>query len=155
MSIRDYPDRPWVGVGVVVWSGDAVLLVRRANTPRKGQWSIPGGMQEVGETAHQAGIREVFEETGLEIEIDGLIDVVDLILPDDAGRVRTHYTLIDFHGHCVQDGAKPCPGDDADAALWVSISVLDEYALWPQTRRVIDASRAIRNGGAGSVQHNK
>ncbi len=145
MKDRDYPERPWIGVGVVVWSGDSVLLVRRAHAPRKGQWSIPGGMQEVGETTKQAGIREVFEETGIEIAIDGLVDVIDLILPDDGGRVRTHYTLIDFHGHSVQDGATPSPGDDADAALWVGYSALNAYALWPETRRVIDASRELRN----------
>lgn len=143
MKDREYPDRPWVGVGVVVWSEDAVLLVRRAHAPRKGQWSIPGGMQKVGETAKQAGIREVFEETGIEIAIDGLVDVIDLILPDDAGRVQMHYTLIDFHGHCVRAGVTPSPGDDADAALWVKISALDAYALWPETRRVIDASRGL------------
>ncbi len=145
MKDRDYPERPWVGVGVVVWSGDAVLLVRRAQAPRKGQWSIPGGMQEVGETAKQTGIREVFEETGIEIAIDGLVAVVDLILPDAAGRVQTHYTLIDFHGHSVREEATPSPGDDADAAHWVRIDALDKYKLWPETRRVIDASWGLRN----------
>lgn len=144
MNAREYPDRPWVGVGVVVWSGDQVLLVRRAHPPRKGHWSIPGGMQEVGETAQQAGIREVFEETGIEIRIDGLVDVIDLILPDEAGRVRTHYTLIDYHGVSLRDGAAPAPGDDADAARWVHADVLKEYALWPRTLQVIEAARQIR-----------
>ncbi len=113
-------------------------------------------MQEVGETAHQAGIREVFEETGLKIEIAGLIDVVDLILRDDADRVRTHYTLIDFYGHCVQDvgvqdGGEPRPGDDADEVRWVSFSALDDYGLWPQTRRVINVSGELRNCGSASA----
>ncbi len=156
MSARDYPDRPWIGIGVVVWRGDAVLLVRRAHPPLKGQWSIPGGMQEIGETARQAGVREVFEETGLEIRIDGLIDVIDVILPDDAGQVRTHYTLIDFYGHCLEGagqeyGTNPRAGDDADEALWVSVSALDEYGLWPETLRVIEVSRQIRNGGVTSA----
>ncbi|MEQ1887686.1 MAG: NUDIX hydrolase [Alphaproteobacteria bacterium] len=140
MNARDYPNRPWIGVGVVVWHEDAVLLIRRAKAPRKGQWSIPGGMQEVGETARQAGVREVHEETGLDIVIDGLIDVVDLILPDDAGQVRTHYTLIDFYGHCIQGGPEPRPGDDADAARWVKLGALGDYGLWAETRRVIDDS---------------
>lgn len=146
MNPRDYPDRPWIGVGVVVWRNDSVLLVRRGRPPRQGQWSLPGGMQEIGETARQAGIREVFEETGLKIVIDGLVDVVDLILPDPAGKIRTHYTLVDFHGHCGDTAASvPLAGDDADAASWVHYDALDEYALWPETRRVIDASRNTRH----------
>jgi 8-oxo-dGTP diphosphatase len=149
MTSREYPDRPWVGVGVVVWSGDDVLLVRRANAPRKGHWTIPGGMQEVGETAQQAGIREVLEETGVEIRIDGLIDVIDLILPDKAGRVRTHYTLIDYHGTCLRAEADLLPGDDADAAVWVNVDALVEYELWPQTLQVIAASRRMRQSGGG------
>lgn len=143
---RDYPDRPWVAVGVVVWREDSVLLARRANPPRRGQWSIPGGMQELGETAAQAGIREVFEETGLEITIERLLDVVDLILPDPAGRVRTHYTLIDFQGHCTGSGSTDLrAGDDAEAVLWAPYDKLHEFALWPQTQRVIDLSRNTRN----------
>lgn len=144
-----------MGVGIVVWRDDAVLLVRRASPPRKGQWSIPGGMQELGETARQAGIREVAEETGLEIEIDGLVDVVDLILPDGAGRIRTHYTLIDFHGHCVPQAgrADPQPGDDVDAAAWVKYSALGEYGLWPETMRVIKASRDIREQNIATQQN--
>lgn len=150
MNDRDYPERPWVGVGVVVWQENRVLLVRRAKAPRRGQWSIPGGMQHIGETAAQAGIREVNEETGLDIVIEGLIDVVDLILSDNDGRVRTHYTLIDYYGRSVQAGARPCPGDDVDAARWVDLQALDEYELWPETRRIIDKSRAIKTGGSSA-----
>lgn len=149
MMARDYPDRPWVGVGVVVWSGDTVLLVRRASEPRKGHWTIPGGMQELGETAQQAGIREVLEETGIAIRIDGLIDVIDLILPDSAGNVRTHYTLIDYHGVCLDDGADPVAGDDAEAAIWVPFVALGDYALWPKTLEVINTSWRLRNGPSG------
>ncbi len=152
MSERDYPGRPWVGVGVVVWREDRVLLIRRAKSPRKGQWSIPGGMQEIGETAIQAGIREVSEETGIDIVIDGLIDVVDLILSDEDERVRTHYTLIDYTGHCVQGDASPRPGGDVDAAKWVSHSALEEYGLWAETLRIIDKSRDLKHGGPSPVQ---
>lgn len=151
MSSRDYPDRPWAGVGVVVWHGDAVLLIRRARAPRQGQWSIPGGMQELGETSRQAGIREVREETGLDIEIDGLIDVVDLILPDAGGQVRTHYTLIDFYGHCSDRGRpEPRPGDDADAAIWVPVTELQAYGLWAETHRIIAQSRVLKSSAAKS-----
>ncbi|MSP42348.1 MAG: NUDIX domain-containing protein [Alphaproteobacteria bacterium] len=149
MMSREYPDRPWVGVGVVVWSGDAVLLVRRAHAPRQGHWSIPGGMQELGETAQQAGVREVREETGIEIRIDGLIDVIDLILPDETGRVRTHYTLIDYYGACLRDSTPLSPGDDADAAEWVKLDALEKYELWPQTLQVIYASHGMRESRSG------
>ncbi|MFZ5913281.1 MAG: NUDIX hydrolase [Pseudomonadota bacterium] len=152
MGERDYPARPWTGVGVIVWRGDEVVLVRRGKEPRKGQWSIPGGMQELGETARAAGIREVMEETGLAIAIDGLIDVIDLIVPDDAGRIRTHYTLIDYYGHCLEEGVEPRPGDDVDACCWVSHVNLKEYGLWPQTQRVIDESRVLRQRGILSGQ---
>ena len=155
MSERDYPGRPWVGVGVVVWREDTVLLVRRARSPRKGQWSIPGGMQEVGETAKQAGIREVFEETGLDIVIDGLIDVVDLILTDEEKRIRTHYTLIDYYGHCVQGDAPPRAGSDVDAAQWVHRNALEEYGLWAETRRIIDKSRDHGHDGPSPAQQQK
>lgn len=148
MEERDYPARPWTGVGVIVWRGDQVLLIRRGKEPRKGQWSIPGGMQELGETAKAAGIREVMEETGIAIAIDGLIDVVDLILPDDAGRIRTHYTLIDYYGHCLEEDAEPRPGGDVDASRWVHHDRLKDYGLWPQTERVIDESRVLRQHGA-------
>jgi len=149
----------------VVWHGDAVLLVRRARAPRQGQWSIPGGMQELGETARQAGKREVREETGLDIVIDGLIDVVDLILPDAKGQVRTHYTLIDFYGHCADESAdegadeaprdalgrpEPRPGDDADAAVWAPVTELDAYGLWAETRRIITQSRVLKSSAAKS-----
>lgn len=150
MEERDYPARPWIGVGVIVWRGDQVLLIRRGKEPRKGQWSIPGGMQELGETARAAGLREVMEETGLAIAIDGLIDVVDLILPDDAGRIRTHYTLIDYYGHSLDESAEPGPGGDVDASRWVSYDSLRDYGLWPQTRRVIDESRVLRQRGTAS-----
>jgi len=87
---REYPDRPFVGIGVIVWCGGRVLLVRRARPPRQGQWSLPGGLQELGEGVLEAARREVREETGLDIDILGIADVVDLIERNDAGRVRYH-----------------------------------------------------------------
>ncbi len=87
---REYPDRPWVGVGVVVWRGDEILLVRRAKPPRVGEWSIPGGAQSLGETVFEAAIREVREETGIAIRPTGIITVVDSILRDEQnGRNST------------------------------------------------------------------
>ena len=93
---REYPDRPMVGVGVVVWRGPELLLIQRGKPPRKGAWSLPGGMQELGETVRETAVREVREETGLEIDLTHLIDVVDTITRDEDGRVRMQYTLVDF-----------------------------------------------------------
>jgi ADP-ribose pyrophosphatase YjhB (NUDIX family) len=92
---RLYPKRPVVGVGVVVCRDDTVLLVRRANAPGKGNWSLPGGAQELGETVFEAARREVLEETSVTVDVLGLVDVVDSIRPDSAGRIQYHYTLID------------------------------------------------------------
>ena len=132
---RLYPSRPIVGVGVVVFRDDRVLLIRRGKAPRKGDWSIPGGAQEVGETVEEAGIREVREETGVEITVTGLIAVVDSIRPDEDGRIRSHYTLIDWAGEWRAGELQP--GDDADDCRWVPLGGLDEYGLWSETLRII------------------
>ena len=91
MSDREYPARPIVGIGVVVLRAGAVLLVRRGKAPSLGAWSLPGGAQELGETAEQAARRELFEETGLEVGALALAANVDTIHRDTSGRVQFHY----------------------------------------------------------------
>ena len=139
---RLYPLRPIVGVGVVVFRGNDVLLVRRGKAPRKGDWSIPGGAQELGETVEQAAAREVLEETGVEIALSGFVAVVDSIRPDGEGRIRSHYTLIDFSGEWR--GGDLRPGDDADDCRWVPLDALDEYRLWSETLRIIELAAERR-----------
>ena len=134
-SDRLYPARPIVGVGVVVFRGDDVLLIRRGKPPRKGEWSIPGGAQEVGETVAEAGVREVREETGVDIDVKALVDVVDAIRPDEAGRIRSHYTLVDLVAEWRSGDL--CAGDDADGCDWVPIADLEQYELWTETLRII------------------
>ena len=95
-KIREYPERPVVGVGVVVLRGDKVLLIQRGKDPNKGQWSIPGGKQKLGETIVQAVHRELLEETSVKIKKPSLLDVVDVIMPDDKGEIQYHYTLVDY-----------------------------------------------------------
>ena len=99
---RAYPERPYVGVGVVVFRNDEVLLAKRNKEPRKDGWSIPGGAQELGETVEDAAYREISEETGLEVKLLGLVKVVNSINRDGNDRVLFHYTLVDFFAEVFQ-----------------------------------------------------
>jgi len=132
---RFYPDRPYVGVGVVVLREDEVLLVRRAKPPREGQWGLPGGAQEIGETVYEAGRREVMEETGLEIEVLGLIDVVDAIRRDEDGRVQYHFTLVDLFARWISGQVRA--GDDAAEAAWFALAEVGELGVWSETERIV------------------
>ena len=109
--IREYPARPILGVGAVVVSGGRALLVKRGNEPAKGAWSIPGGKVELGETIHDAVVREIREETGLKIEVGDRLSVLERIFRDDSGRVRYHYVLIDYRALPI--GGKLCASSDA------------------------------------------
>ncbi len=130
-----------MGVGVVVWRGDEFLLIKRGKPPRLGQWSIPGGLQELGETVREAGIREIKEETNVDIEITALIDVIDGITLDEEDVVKTHYTLIDFVARYV--AGDPVAGDDAMDVGWFKLKDLDALDLWETTTRVIRASAEL------------
>ena len=136
---RTYPDRPIVGVGAVVLRGNEVLLIRRGKPPRMGDWSLPGGMQEIGETVFEAAVREVQEETGVTICDIALIDVVDSITLDDDARVQFHYTLIDV----VAKGrsGEPAGGSDAMHAEFVSLDDVSKMVLWRETHRIIAKAR--------------
>ena len=141
---REYPEAPIVGVGAVVIDGTKVLLVRRGQEPLKGEWSLPGGALELGETLQQGVVREVLEETGLIVAPGGIIEILDRITPDEtSGRVRYHYVLIDFVCHVT--GGALCPGTDAEEVRWVERDQLqDGYRLAPVTGVVIE--KAFRLG---------
>ena len=143
-SSRLYPDRPIVGVGVVVLRGNEVLLIRRAKPPVSDNWSIPGGAQEIGETVREAARREVAEETGIGIEIVGLIDVVDGITRDDEGRAKFHYTLVDFAALWRSGEARAA--SDAAAARWAGLDEIAEIPLWDETRRIIARAAEMTEG---------
>ena len=136
---REYPDHPHVGVGVVILGDKGVLLIRRAKPPRQGQWSLPGGAQKLGETVFEAAIREVLEETGLTVEVLGLIDVVDSITPEDdgGGKVRYHYTLIDVLA-VVRPGGNLKAASDAREVKWMKLSDIPALELWSETERIIN-----------------
>ena len=135
---RLYPERPLVGVGVVVRRGRAALLVRRAKPPRRGQWSLPGGLLRLGEPVRAAARREVREETGLELGTLELLDVVDCIERDAEGRVRYHYLLVDFTAEAV--GGEPRAASDALELRWFTPEELDGIELWEETRRILRLS---------------
>lgn len=131
-----------VGVGVVVWNGDRVLLIKRGKPPRLGQWSLPGGAQKLGETLADAAKREVREETGIEIELGEIVATIDSIDRDDAGRVRHHYTLVDFVAEGLETTLRA--GDDAADARWFERKAIDELGLWSETIRIIDLAASRR-----------
>lgn len=132
---REYPDRPFCGVGIVVLRNDTVLMVRRAKPPRQGLLSLPGGLQELGETIEAAARREVLEETGLQIQLVSFLDVVDSITYDDWNQIRYHYTLCEFAA--IAPVGEPIAGDDATDALWIRLDELDDLDLWSETVRII------------------
>jgi 8-oxo-dGTP diphosphatase len=132
---REYPTRPIVGVGVVVWHADRVLLVRRGKPPRLGHWSLPGGAQQLGETVAEAARREVKEEAGLDVALGDIVATIDLIERDPQNRIRYHYTLIDFVAEAPSAALRP--GSDAADARWFSIAEIEALGLWSETVRVI------------------
>ena len=139
---RQYPKRRLVGVGVVVCQDDRVLLVRRGKAPGKGNWSLPGGAQELGETVFEAARREVLEETSVSVEVLGLVDVVDSIRRDPSGKIQYHYTLVDVAAEWRSGEAKPL--DDAADVSWVDRNRLDGHDLWSETARVIELAFEMR-----------
>ncbi len=129
----------FIGAGVVILkrgkAGIEVLLIRRGKPPRMGEWSIPGGRQEIGETVRETAIREIKEETELTVTDIELLDVVDTFQKDSAGRVIAQWTLVDFRAWW-SDGT-PRAGSDAAEVRWVPIEELGRYNLWDETNRII------------------
>ena len=143
--MRSYPERPIVGVGAIVLDGDRVLLVKRAHEPLKGEWSVPGGAVEVGETLEEAIRREVREETGLDIEVGPIVDVLDRIRHDPDGRVEFHYVLVDFV--CRPAGGTLQCASDAEEATWAEWAHLAQYGVPDATTSVIEKAVARRSAG--------
>jgi len=137
---REYPLAPIVGVGAVVLEGERVLLIRRGKQPMQGQWSLPGGALEVGETLAEGAKREVREETGLEVEPLAMVEVLDRISRDEAGRVHYHYVLVDFL--CSVTGGELRPGSDAADVRWATREELDGIAEF--TLAVIEKAFRMR-----------
>lgn len=142
---REYPSRPFTGAGVVVFKDDTVLLIRRGKPPKAGEWSLPGGAQQVGETIAETAAREVLEETGVEIVEPQFLGVVDAIVPDETGKIRFHYTLIDFWSEWRS--GEPDAADDAAHAEWMPLSHVSQLPMWEKTREFISKADELRCGG--------
>lgn len=142
-SARPVDDlRPVPAVGVVCLRGEEVLLIRRGTPPRRGEWSLPGGRIEPGEPVQAAALRELREETAVEAEIVGLVDVVDAIFNNRAGDLITrHYVLVDYAARWV--AGIPVAGDDAAEARFFHQSELASLDLWDETLHVIEAAAAL------------
>jgi mutator protein MutT len=140
---RKYPERPIVGVGAVIVDAGRVLLVKRRYEPLAGHWSIPGGTLELGETLEAGIVREMREETGLEIQVGPVVDVFDRIILDPEARVRYHFVLVDYL--CWPIGGMLQAGSDVDAAVLVNPQDLDGYDLTVKARAVIE--RALELNG--------
>lgn len=172
MSKREYPERPLVGVGGVVIAGEQALLVRRGTEPLRGEWSIPGGLLEAGETLEAGVVREMQEETGLIVRVVELIEALDRIFPDPAAvpgapggipaksageasfaaqnipaKPRYHYVILDYL--CEKISGEPRAGGDVTDVAWVRETELPGYSLSPHTLRVLRKGFALaRTRGA-------
>ena len=133
---REYPERPIVGVGGVIVDDGRVVLIRRRFEPLAGEWSLPGGTLEVGETLEAGVAREMEEETGLQVEVGPVVEVFDRIMRDDAGRVRFHFVLVDFL--CWPVGGALAAASDVSAAALVDPLELGPYGLTAKATGVIE-----------------
>ena len=140
---KSSPSRyPLIGIGVVVWREDKVLLVQRKNPPAQGQWGLPGGKQEWGETIFAAAIREVREETGVDIVPLSILTALDSLTRNASGGIDFHYTLIEVAAEWQAGEAQAA--DDALDARWVTMDELEQLCVWDEVVRVVRLSMLQR-----------
>jgi 8-oxo-dGTP diphosphatase len=132
---REYPDRPLVGVGGVVIADGRALLIRRGRPPLQGEWSIPGGMLELGERLEQGVRRELAEETGLEVRVLDLVEVFERVFSDDDGRTKYHFVILDYL--CEAVSGEAIAASDVTDVAWAREDELRSYSLTPTATRVI------------------
>ena len=138
---RLYPDQPVLGVGAIILCDGRVLLEKRKNEPGKGKWSIPGGIVDLGESPERAIVREVQEETSLEVETPHLLDVVSDVSLDETGKVKYHFVIIDYLV-TVRCG-EPHASSDADALTWVAFDDVEGFDLTRVFRAFFKRNRKL------------
>ena len=138
---RLYPDQPIVGVGAIIVSKGKILLEKRKNMPGRGKWSVPGGLVDLGENIEKAVIREVKEETGLDVAEPSLIDVVDNVELDDSGKVKYHFVIVDYL--VKVEGGVLKAASDADDLKWVAFGEVETYDLTTSFRLFFQRNRQM------------
>lgn len=151
-DLREYPERPIIGVGGVVISDGRVLLVRRAGPPLQGQWSIPGGILEVGETLIEGVRRELAEETGIDVGVRTLIEVFERIDRDAPGNAQYHFVVLDYLCEVVRGIARA--GSDVTEVAWAAPSELGQYSLTEKATRVILRAFELADESGASLARN-
>lgn len=146
---REYPARPLIGVGGVVITNGRALLIRRGGPPLKGEWSIPGGTLELGETLFEGVKRELAEETGLEVQVLALIEAFERIFADDQGRLKYHYVILDYLCEASTRNAKA--GSDVTDVAWATEVELAKYSLTPTAARVIRKGFRMSREGRANI----
>jgi mutator protein MutT len=136
---RLYPKQPLVGVGAIIIKDGKILLEKRKSEPGRGKWSIPGGLVELGESISQTVVREVAEETGLEVYALELIDVVDNVVRDENGEVKYHFVIIDYFVKLKGGNVKA--SSDAEELRWVSLDEVEKYDLTKTFRAFIQRNK--------------
>lgn len=139
---REYPDRPIVGVGGVIFKNETVLLVKRAQAPGVGQWSLPGGAVELGETLTEALEREIREETNLGIEVGGLVTVLDRIIHDPEERIQYHYVIVDYWGWVVSGELKAA--SDISDARFEPLDRIETMKIHRDVKETVKAAAKMR-----------
>jgi 8-oxo-dGTP diphosphatase len=145
---REYPDHPVVAVGAVIVRDGRALIVKRAHEPRQGEWSLPGGLLELGESLEEAVRREVKEETSLDVDVGAIVETFDRVHRDQAGRIRYHFVIVDYV--CRASGGEARPGSDAAAVAWVTAAEIDDYQVNAHARAVILKGLAAAGPEPGS-----
>jgi 8-oxo-dGTP diphosphatase len=148
---REYPSQPIVGVGGVIVDKGRTLLIKRGSPPLQGQWSIPGGLLEIGETLLAGVRRELREETGMEVRPLELIEVFERIELDGSGKARYHYVVLDYL--CEAMGGQARAGSDVTDVAWASVEELTQYSLSSTATHVIRKAFAMARDSSSDSPH--